>query len=186
MTFLKTAAAAMLIAGLSIVPAIGAEARLLEQMGEGGVAQVAGTLEWRETLDESGAPGLVAIATIDDAQIAAELTLVKNTDPTLPATHLFTATFAPIEGFKGKAVVQLAGVMMRQGDAMQGTPLPGAAAQVLTNQFIFAPSGPAPSGATLSGSHWMDLALVYETGQRALFALEIDETAQKTLAAMAL
>jgi hypothetical protein len=186
MAFLKTIAAAVVLAGLSALPSVAAEARLLEQVGEGGVEQIVGTLEWSETLDSDGAPGIKAVATIDDAMIAAELTIFKNHDPALPATHLFTATFSPITGFKGEAVVQLAGIMMRKSDAMQGTPLPGAGATVLTNQFIFAPSGPAPSGATLSSSLWMDVALVFKTGQRALLALQIDETAQKILAEMAL
>lgn len=186
MVFLRAVAAAVVIAGLSAVPAMAAEAKLLEQVGEGGVQEIAGTLEWRETLDENGAPGLAATVTFADASLAAEVVMVKNNDPGLPASHLFTATFAPTEGFKGEAIVQLAGVMMRKGDALQGTPLPGAAAMILENQFIFAPSGPAPSGTTLGTSVWMDLALVFKTGQRALLALQIDETAQAQLAEMAL
>jgi hypothetical protein len=186
MTLLKIVAAAIVTTGLSALPVAAAEARLLEQVGESGVEQVTGTLEWRQTLDETGAPGLAAIVTIDDAHIAAEVTLVKNNDPALPASHLFNATFAPGEGFEGAAVVQLAGVMMRQGEDLQGTPLPGASAGVVDNQFIFAPSGPAPSGVKLNGSKWMDLALVFKTGQRALLALEIDDTARATLTQMAL
>lgn len=186
MAFLKTLAAAVVFAGLSVLPSLSAEARLLEQVGEGGVETIVGTLEWRQTLDENGAPGLAGIVTFDDAKLGAEVIMVKNNDPALPASHLFTATFAPTEGFKGEAVVQLAGVMMRKGDALQGTPLPGAAAAIIENQFIFAPSGPAPSGTTLGTSAWMDFALVFKTGQRALLALQIDETAQATLAQMAL
>ena len=186
MTLLKTFAAAIVIAGFSVLPAVAAEARLLEQVGDTGVEQQVGTLEWRQTIDETGAPGLAAIVTIDEASIAAEVTLVKNNDPALPASHLFNATFAPGEGFAGTAVVQLAGVMMRKGEDLQGTPLPGAAATVIENQFIFAPSGPAPSGAKLAGSKWMDFALVFKTGQRALLALEVDETAAATLTEMAL
>ena len=152
MTLIKTLAAIFVIAGLSVLPTVEAEARLLEQVGESGVEQVAGTLEWRETLDETGAPGLSAIVTIDEAHLAAEVTLVKNNDPALPASHIFNATFAPGEGFEGAGVVQLAGVMMRQGEDLQGTPLPGAAASVVENQFIFAPSGAAPSGTKLGSS----------------------------------
>lgn len=186
MTLLKIAATTLVIAGLSVVQAAAAEARLLEQVGEGGVETIMGSLEWRETLDETGAPGLAAIITFDGAKLAAEVTMVKNNDPALPSSHLFQATFAPADGFQGDAVVQLAGVMMRKGDALQGTPLPGASAAIIENQFIFAPSGPAPSGSTLGTSLWMDLALVYKTGQRALLALQIDETAQQTLTEMAL
>jgi hypothetical protein len=186
MTLLKTVAATVVIAGLSVLPGVAAEARLLEQVGESGVEQQVGTLEWRETLDETGAPGLAAIITIDEAHLAAEVTLVKNNDPALPASHIFNVTFAPGEGFEGAAVVQLAGVMMRKGEDLQGTPLPGASAAVVENQFIFAPSGPAPSGTKLGGSKWMDLALVFKTERRALLALEIDETAAATLTEMAL
>jgi hypothetical protein len=186
MTLLKTVAAAFVIAGLSVLPVAAAEARLLEQVGESGVEQKVGTLEWRETLDETGAPGLSAIVTFADADIAAEVTLTKNNDPALPASHLFNVTFAPGPAFEGASVVQLAGVMMRKGEDLKGTPLPGAAAAVIENQFIFAPSGPAPSGAKLAGSKWMDLALVFKTERRALLALEIDETAAATLTEMAL
>jgi hypothetical protein len=186
MTFLKTAAVALVIAGLSIVPGFAAEARLLEQTGETGVHQVVGTLEWRETLDANGAPGLAAIVTLPESALAVEVTLVKNNDPTLPASHLFQATFAPGDGFAGKEVVQLAGVMMRKGEALQGTPLPGAAAKIIANQFLFAPAGPASTGETLGTSTWVDFALVFETGQRALLALQVDDLARATLAQMAL
>lgn len=186
MKLIRIAAAAIAFAGLSVLPVLAAEAKLLEQVGETGVEEIPGSLEWRPTLDSNGAPGLSAIATIDGASLAIEVTMVKNNDPSLPASHLFQATFAPGTGFKGNAVVELAGVMMRQGDTLQGTPLPGASATIVPNQFIFAPSGPSPSGTMLNSSRWIDLALVFETGQRALLALEVDETARQTLSAMAL
>jgi hypothetical protein len=154
MTLLKTVAATIVIAGLSVLPAVAAEARLLEQVGESGVEQQVGTLEWRETLDETGAPGLAAIITIDEAQLAAEVTLVKNNDPALPASHIFNVTFAPGEGFEGAAVVQLAGVMMRKGEDLQGTPLPGARTSSSSPRQV--PRRAAPSSAAASGwtSRW--------------------------------
>ena len=112
--------------------------------------------------------------------------MVKNNDPTLPASHLFQATFAPAEGFAGEAVVQLAGVMMRKGEALQGTPLPGASATISRTSSSSPRAARRRAATTLGTSTWMDLALVFETGQRALLALQIDEPAHATLAEMAL
>ena len=44
MTLLRTVAAAIVIAGFSVLPTVAAEAQLLEQVGESGVETVAGTL----------------------------------------------------------------------------------------------------------------------------------------------
>jgi hypothetical protein len=186
MTFLKTAAAAFVIAAFSVLPALSAEAQLIVQAADGTVQTITGTVAWQTTADDTGAPGLAATVAIDEAKVAAAVTMTKNNDASLPATHIFEATFTPGAEFAGKSVAQLAGVMMRKGEDLQGTPLPGASATIVTNQFIFAPSGPSPSGTTLGVSKWMDLALVFETGQRALLALEIDDAARATLQQMAL
>ncbi len=185
MTFLKTAAAAVAIALFSVLPTMAAEAQLIVQGSDGKVSTVTGAVEWTATT-ENGAPGLAAAVSIPDAKVDATVTIAKNTDASLPATHIFEATFTPGADFAGKSIAQLAGVMMRKGQDLQGTPLPGASATVVTNQFIFAPSGPSPSGTSLHVSKWMDFALVFETGQRALIALEIDDATRATLEQMAL
>lgn len=186
MGFVKFAAAAALSLML-VAPAMAADAALLEQRGETGVHEIKGTVEWRQTIDAEGQPGVTAIATIPEGNLAAEVILTINSDLTLPVEHLFQVTFAPGTGFAGNAVVEMAGLMMRSGDDLQGTPMVGAAARIVDNVFLFAPSDAADANAQqLANSAWMDLALVFETGQRALLALRIDDTARAALVAMAL
>ena len=66
---------------------------------------------------------------------------------------------------------------------MQGTPLVGASARVVGNQFLFALSASANdltnNAALLTQRKWMDLALIYATGKRAIITLEKDPTAEK-------
>ena len=87
------------------------------------------------------------------------------------------------DSFIGGSIAGLPGVLLKNEELVQGTPLVGASARVVGNSFLFALSA-SPEDVTantnlLTSRKWMDLALIYATGKRAIITLEKDATAQR-------
>ena len=106
----------------------------------------------------------------------------KNSDPTLPASHLMEINFSVTDSFIGGAISGLPGVLLKNEELVQGTPLVGASARVVGNSFLFALSSSAADTATnkdlLTSRKWIDLAIIYATGKKAIITLEKDDKAE--------
>src|SRR5690606_26367217 len=103
-------------------------------------------------------------------------------DASLPASHLMEVNFRVTDSFIGGSIAGLPGVLLKNEELVQGTPLVGASARVVGNSFLFALSA-SPADITansnlLTSRKWMDLALIYATGKRAIITLEKDATAE--------
>ena len=74
-------------------------------------------------------------------------------------------------------------MLLKNEELVQGTPLVGASARVVGNSFLFAlsatPADIAANSSLLISRKWMDLALIYATGKRAIITLEKDANAEK-------
>jgi len=164
------------------------EALLLEASANGatGAVPFSGTVAWTKGTDELGQPTLVAQASVPARDLKVSVVIRHNNDPSLPASHLMEVNFTVGDHFKGQGVASLPGVLMKDEELVQGTPLIGASARVVGNSFLFALSAPADDAKTntdlLTRRHWMDFALIYATGQRAIITLEKDDAAQKLFA----
>jgi hypothetical protein len=139
-------------------------------------------VDWTRGTDELGQPTLVATANIPARNLNVELLIRKNNDPTLPASHLMEINFGLTESFVGGSIAGLPGVLLKNEELVQGTPLVGASARVVANSFLFALSAAAQdltsNSNLLAERRWMDLAVIYGTGRRAIITLEKDDTAQ--------
>jgi len=87
------------------------------------------------------------------------------------------------DSFIGGSIAGLPGVLLKNEELVQGSPLVGASARVVGNSFLFAlsatPADAAANSALLTSRKWMDLALIYASGKRAIITLEKDDKAQK-------
>lgn len=170
----------------SVDPAVlaGSQSLLLEasQDGRTGAVPFSGTVEWSEGVDELGLPTLVGHANIPARNLGVNITIRKNADPSLPASHLMEVDFQVNDTFIGGTIANLPGVLLKDEELVPGTPLVGASARVVGNSFLFALSASANDSTTntelLENRKWMDLAVVYGTGRNAIITLEKDETAQ--------
>ena len=163
---------------------IGSQSLLLEASSEGttGAVPFSGTVDWSRGSDELGQPTLLAKANIPARNLGVNLLVRRNSDPSLPASHLMEINFDASETFVGGSIAGLPGVLLKNEELVQGTPLVGASARVVGNSFLFALSATkqdlASNTELLKSRKWMDLALVYATGKRAIITLEKDVTAQ--------
>ena len=169
--------------GTASAAATGSQSLLLEasQDGTTGAVPFSGTVEWSKSTDEMGQPVLVGKANIPARNLGVSVLIRKNTDATLPASHLMEINFTVNDSFIGGAISGLPGVLLKNEELVQGTPLIGASARVVGNSFLFALSA-SPDDATtnnnlLTSRKWMDLALIYATGKRAIITLEKDDKA---------
>ncbi|WP_375452766.1 hypothetical protein [uncultured Devosia sp.] len=170
----------------TVDPAVlaGSQSLLLEASADGrtGAVPFSGTIEWTEGVDETGLPTLIGKANIPARNLGVGLTIRKNADPSLPASHLMEVDFNVNDTFVGGTIAGLPGVLLKDAELVPGTPLVGASARVVGNSFLFALSASANDAATntdlLENRKWMDLALIYGTGRNAIITLEKDDAAQ--------
>jgi len=84
------------------------------------------------------------------------------------------------ESFIGGSIANLPGVLLKDQELVQGQPLTGASARIVGNSFLFALSSASDIDVEnninlLTSRSWMDLAMVYGTGRRAILTLEKGE-----------
>lgn len=170
----------------SVDPAVlaGSQSLLLEASADGssGAVPFSGTVEWSEGTDELGLPTLVGHASIPARSLGVDITIRKNSDPSLPASHLLEVDFDVSDSFIGGTISNLPGVLLKDQELVPGTPLVGASARVVGNSFLFALSASeadqTSNTSLLESRRWMDLAVVYGTGRNAILTLEKDDEAQ--------
>ncbi|WP_137153041.1 hypothetical protein [Devosia sp. FKR38] len=170
----------------SVDPAVlaGSQSLLLEASSTGttGAVPFSGTVEWSEGVDELNLPTLIAHASIPARNLGVNITIRKNSDPSLPASHLMEVDFEVSDSFIGGTIANLPGVLLKNQELVAGTPLVGASARVVGNSFLFALSAAPDDAATnkdlLESRKWIDLAVVYGTGRNAIVTIEKDDDAQ--------
>lgn len=173
------------VASLDPVNIAGSQSLLLEASDDGttGAVPFSGTVDWTRGTDETGQPTLVGKANIPARNLGVDVLIRRNSDPSLPASHLMEINFRVSDTFIGGSVAGLPGVLLKNEELASGTPLVGASARVVGNSFLFAlsasPEDMGNNTSLLTGRKWLDLALIYATGKRAIITLEKDEAAEK-------
>ena len=173
------------VAAIDPASVAGSQSLLLEASDNGttGAVPFSGTVDWSKGVDENGQPTLVGKANIPARNLSVDVLIRKNSDPSLPASHLMEINFTVSDSFIGGSIAGLPGVLLKDEELIQGTPLVGASARVVGNSFLFALSAAQEDSAAnvglLTSRKWMDLALIYASGKRAIITLEKDDKAQK-------
>jgi hypothetical protein len=89
---------------------------------------------------------------------------------------LVEVNFSVTESFLGGGIASMPGILLKNEELAQGTPLVGASARIFDNSFLFALSAAegdlASNLAMLSERGWIDLPVVYSTGRKAIVTLE--------------
>jgi len=173
------------VAAIDPASVAGSQSLLLEASDNGttGAVPFSGTVDWSRGTDETGQPTLVGKASIPARNLQVDVLIRKNSDPSLPASHLMEINFTVSDSFVGGSIAGLPGVLLKNEELVQGQPLVGASARVVGNSFLFALSAtPEDSAANvnlLTSKKWIDLALIYASGKRAIITLEKDGKAEK-------
>ena len=146
---------------------------------------------WRFVENGANGPAIVADLQVPARHMKIKMTIHKNTDGSIPASHIIEITIDAPADLPGKGIRQLSPLQMKPTEETRGDALLGAEAKIVDGLFWIALSAAAPdlsaNLALLRDREWIDIPLVYETGQRAFLTFakgpQGDQVFQKALAA---
>lgn len=140
-----------------------------------------GSIVWSLVQESPGGdlppePAIRAEATIPGKNIQLRMTIRRNADQTLPASHIIEMIFLTPKDFDGGGVDGLLRIAMKSSEQDAGSPLIGLPAKIGDGFFLVALNDTkADEDANLTllrGQAWIDVPVVYKTGRRALLTME--------------
>ena len=139
-----------------------------------------GTATWRiETINPGpGRPadiGARVDVSIPERKMTAVITIRRNPDPALPASHYVEVQFNAPDDANG-GIAQVPVVRMKNNESAQGIPLAGLSVRVMQGYYLIGLSSVETDrdrNLVLLGSQpWFDVPFVYGNGRRAVLAFE--------------
>jgi hypothetical protein len=140
-----------------------------------------GSALWR-TETVSPGPGLspeLAVRVdveIPERRLAMTMSIRRNTDKALPATHTVEIMFNLPADFPFGGVANVPGLLMKESEQQRGAPLSGLAVKVTNNFFLIGLSAVEAdlqrNLTLLKERAWFDVPIVYNNGRRAILAVE--------------
>jgi hypothetical protein len=140
-----------------------------------------GSVIWR-TETVSPGPGLApelairADVEIPERRMRMTWSMRRNTDKALPASHTIEIMFTLPADFPEGGLQNVPGVLVKQNEQTRGVPLAGLAVKVTNGFFLVGLNSSevdlARNIALLKERPWFDVPIVYNTGKRALLAIE--------------
>jgi hypothetical protein len=140
-----------------------------------------GSAIWRtETVSPgtSQAPELAVRCDIEipERRLAMTLSMRRNTDQTLPASHTVEIMFNLPADFPFGGISNVPGLLMKQAEQTRGAPLSGLAVKVTSGFFLLGLSAVETEKERnlqlLRERAWFDVPVVYNNGRRAIIAVE--------------
>ncbi len=140
-----------------------------------------GSVTWR-TETVSPGPGLApelavrAEISIPERHMTVTWSLRRNTDKALPASHTIEIMFNLPSDFPGGGIANVPGILMKDSEAVRGTPLAGLAVKVTNGFFLIGLNAAGEDMQRnlelLKNRSWFDILLVYSNGGRAILTME--------------
>jgi hypothetical protein len=140
-----------------------------------------GTAVWRtETVSPgAGQPAEIAVRAdfeIPERNLTATMSIRRNTDQALPATHTIELMFNIPADFPFGGISNVPTVLMKQAEQARGAPLAGLVVKVTPTFFLVglqSGEGEAEHNIQLLKERpWFDIPIVYTNGRRAILAVE--------------
>ena len=125
---------------------------------------------------QAGEPAIRAVVDVPDEKMKLTMTIKRNSDPTLPASHVIELEFAVPQDFPGGSVANVQRLAMKETEQARGEPLIGVAGKISDNYFIIAlnnlDQAVQNNLALLQNLKWIDIPIAYSNGRRALVSIE--------------
>lgn len=166
----------------SDAPALAGEKMFLyeERIGQTAPTAIEGAVSW-SLQREPGANGrpepvIQGRINIPGRGLTALVTVKRNGDPSLPASHLVEIVFAVPPDFEGGAIDSVQRIAMKQTEQDRGNALIAVPAKI-TDDFHMIALNDFPDARTtnlelLRSRNWIDIPVAYRNGRRALFTLQ--------------
>jgi len=149
-----------------------------------------GSVVWN--IDKSGANGerspkstVRAYIEIPSRRIGVRLSIERNDDMAVPASHTIAIIFTLAPDFPRSDILNVPGVIMQQGQSTPGVPLAGRTMKVSNNFFLVSLSSNGPEMqrniGLLKQRSWFVIPFVYPDG-RAIIAFEKGASGERVFA----
>jgi hypothetical protein len=141
----------------------------------------AGSVLWRTETISPGpgmAPELAVRADVEipERKLQMTMSIRRNTDQALPASHTIEIMFTTPADFVGGGVSNVPGILMKEGEQARGAPLSGLAVKVTNGFFLIGLSAVEADVQRnlqlLRERGWFDIPMVYSNNRRAIVAVE--------------
>jgi hypothetical protein len=163
-------------------PVAGGEKLFLyeERIGQATPVAVPGSISWT-AVRENGADGrpdpqIQGRINVPERGISALLTIKRNTDNSLPASHIIEVVFSVPADFEGGAIENLQRIAMKRTEQDRGDPLVAVTAKVTDDTYLVALNDfedvVKRNMELLSTRGWIDIPVTYRNGRRALITLD--------------
>jgi tetratricopeptide (TPR) repeat protein len=138
-----------------------------------------GAAIWQTETVATGAGQVPAVRCdieIPDRRLAMTISMRRNTDEALRATHTIEMTFTLPADFPFGGVNIVPGLLMKEAETTRGAPLSGSVAKMTPTVFLLGLSAVESHAQRnvelLKGRSWLDIPVVYNNGRRAVIAVE--------------
>ncbi|MEO4000710.1 hypothetical protein [Mesorhizobium sp. CAU 1732] len=126
--------------------------------------------------DQPAEPAIRAEATIPGKDVQLRMTIRRNGDQTLPASHIVEMIFLTPDGFEGGGISNVSRISFKETEQAPGNPLIGLPARIADGFFLIAlgnsPAEIEQNMNLMRRQSWVDIPIVYQSGRRALLTLE--------------
>lgn len=160
-----------------------------ENPGSQQFTTIAGSVSWRtETVspgpDKAPELGVRIDVDIPERKMQVTITIRRNPDTSLPATHYVEIQFTGNDNFGGVAQVPV--MRMKNNEAAQGIPLAGISIRVMQGFFLIGLSAAETDRdrnlQVMKTLNWLDIPFIYNNGRRAVVTFEKGAAGEKVLA----
>ena len=121
-------------------------------------------------------PAIRAKVDVPDENLKLTMTIRRNADPTLPASHVIELMFDVPSNFQGGSIANVQRLALKDTEQARGEPLIGVAGKISDNFFIIAlnnlDQAVQSNLALMQSEQWIDIPIAYATGRRALMSIE--------------
>jgi hypothetical protein len=142
--------------------------------------RIEASVGWHFVANGTAGPALVATFDIPATGTAIQLSMRKNMDATLPASHLIEVVTSLPKNLPGKAIADIGELVVKLGPEADGVPLIGDVTKVSDGVFWIGlsavPSNTEVNLRLLELGAFFDLPLTYKSGQHATLTFEKGRT----------
>lgn len=155
-----------------------------ERLGQTSPTAIEGSVTWT-TVEDKGddgrpSPTIQGSINVPERGMTAMITLKRNTDPSLPASHLIELVFSLPPNFEGGAIDSVQRVAMKATEQDRGDPLIAVPAKITDDFHMVAlndfPDARKTNLELLRTRDWIDIPITYRNGRRALLTMQKGKT----------
>lgn len=152
-----------------------------ERLGQSAPTAIEGNVAWSVKEESPGGdakpePVIQAQINVPERGLTALVTIKRNADASLPASHVIEFVFSLPETFEGGSIDSVQRVSMKRNEQDRGDALIAVPAKITEDFHMIAlndfPEAVATNTELLRSRGWIDIPLTYRNGRRALLTLE--------------